>query len=104
MIKYQSYGSYVADRKNLPCQRDVRMEEPPLLVDKKCLQYILTMFLDLGLTPHEMSKTSGFPMAVIVLGLKQLDAVDPMDRASGYRPTSGGDTAQHIRTFREELL
>lgn len=37
------------------------------------LQKSLLTFLDLGLTPGEMSRVSGLPLAVIAMGLKRLD-------------------------------
>lgn len=43
------------------------------LVCDKILQEILLMFLDLGLTPHEMRKVSGLSSKAINNGLKRLD-------------------------------
>jgi hypothetical protein len=40
------------------------------------LQVSLIMFLDLGLTPYEMSSVSGFSLNEIEKGLAQLDRAD----------------------------
>lgn len=65
----------VYGRRSVSHVRQMPRNSRSVLVSDKRLTDILTMFLDLGLTPREMSKTSGFPLAMVVAGLKQLDDI-----------------------------
>ena len=75
MMKCHSHGASVSNQKSVQHQFNVPKKTRSLLVSEQRLQDILIMFLDLGLTPREMSKASGFPLAVIVMGLRQLDEI-----------------------------
>jgi hypothetical protein len=71
-IKFQSCRATMPDRWNVSVRHEAASKTQSRLTPEKLVRDSLIMFLDLGLTPREMSKLSGFPPMVIEDGLKRL--------------------------------
>ncbi len=76
MIEFHNHRANPSDRRNIPHQHELARKSRPILGRDDLLPDMLAMFLDLGLTPREMSRIAGFPLAVIIVGLSQLDDAD----------------------------
>jgi len=70
MMKFHSCRAAMSDIKTTPHQREAPWRAQSKLVREKLLQDSLTMFVDLGLTPREMSRAANLPLEVIEDGLK----------------------------------
>lgn len=71
-IECQSYHDRTPNRQSMPERHDVAKKPPSRLISEKLVRDSLVIFLDLGLTPREMNKLSGFSPVVIKEGLRQL--------------------------------
>lgn len=73
MMQFHSCRTAAPDPGVMPQQHEESWKAQSKRVREKLLQDSLTMFLDLGLTPREMSRVSGIPMVVIEDGLKRIE-------------------------------
>lgn len=78
MMEFHGESAIVSDRGFVPHGRVSPGKASQMLIRDRHLREILMMFRDLGLTPREMSRTSGLPPMVIAEGLKRLDQTDRM--------------------------
>jgi hypothetical protein len=76
MMEIHNRRANESDRRSVPHRRVAPRKAHPLQLSEERLQSMLLLFLDLGLNPREMSRISGFPLAVIVMGLIRLNEVD----------------------------
>ncbi len=76
MTKFRSCRTAVSDAEIRVDLHEAPWKTQAKLVREKLLQDSLTMFRDLGLTPREMSRISGFTPVAIEEGLKRRDIVD----------------------------
>ncbi len=58
----------------IPYQHEAPWKAQSRLVRQTLVQDSLIMFLDLGLTPWEMSKVAGFSLVEVEEGLKRLES------------------------------
>ena len=70
--------------------------------NEKFLQDCLTVFLDLGLTPHEMSRLSGFPLIAIRQGLTRREGAGCPPRPAEIRPRPVQFAARRIDPGRQD--
>ncbi|WP_222435274.1 hypothetical protein [Puniceibacterium confluentis] len=72
MIKLQCQNSFAANQGIMRRRREAPRKARSTLISEEMLQSILVMFLDLGLDPLEISRTSGLPLEMILEGLVKL--------------------------------
>ena len=73
ITQFRSCRSTMQDRRITVQQPDAGWKPHAWLAREKLLQDSLLMFLDLGLSPLEISRSSGFSLADIKEGLRRLE-------------------------------
>ncbi len=69
MMEIHSQRAYPSDRTFLRTRSRTPRKTQTMPISADLLDEILMSFLDLDLTPQEMSRTSGLPLSLIMFGL-----------------------------------
>lgn len=73
-IELQSYCYRTPKQPSVSVRHDSDKNSQSRLISEKLVRDSLVIFLDLGLSPREMNKLSGFSPVVIKEGLRQLSS------------------------------